>query len=106
MKRNVNDFEKQLLEKGWVLDSKKYYGKDSKSILCYTYRKEICFDIYSSVSCFIDYKKKENRVINVYIENFACKIGGFVSFDDYKEIESIFAIVNDEIDSCFGETNE
>lgn len=93
MKRNVNDFEKRLLEKGWVLDSKKYYGKHSQRVLCYTYKKE--FDsLFGKVFGYVDYRKCDNAILNIYVDN---KLGGFVGGFELDGITTLLKKINDEV---------
>ena len=39
MKRKITELEKNLIEKGWELDHKTYYGKHSDKVLNYVYEK-------------------------------------------------------------------
>lgn len=39
MKRKLTELEKKLIENGWYLESKTYYGKHSDKVLNYIYRK-------------------------------------------------------------------
>ena len=39
MKRHITELEKNLIEKGWELDHKTYWGKHSDKVLNYVYEK-------------------------------------------------------------------
>ena len=73
MKRKRTQLEKSLIEKGWVLSHKKYYGKHCDKILSYTYIKtyensgEKSY-INHSYMAQIELNAKRNEIIDIYIQ--------------------------------------
>lgn len=96
MKRKVNDFEKKLIEKGWTLHSKVYFGKGSKSVLCYTYTKKF-ESIFGEVQCYCDYRKCDDKILNISFDNI---VGGIIDSLTIDGIKTLWDKVNSEIMNC------
>lgn len=69
MKRSVDEFEKKLIELGWKLHHKEYWGKNSESVLCYVYEKEFYFFRETFVNGFVRYRKVDKKILDVGFYN-------------------------------------
>ena len=81
MRRNEDLFEKKLIDNGWKLHSKEYYGKHSQFVLCYVYEKRFEFS-GKSLCGYVRYRKVDKKVLDVIIDNvFRDKIDAFAISD-------------------------
>lgn len=92
MKRKESFFEKKLIENGWKLHYKKYYGKHREKVLSYIYSKE--YEIMGhNVNAFVELRKYDLKILDLGFENVFTNI----NYGSKMIIESIFDKINGEV---------
>ena len=110
MKRRKTEFEKALIEKGWELDYKSYYGKHQDKVLAYTYRKLFVHKVEfagetleSTFEAQLVLEPKRENFIDVAIRN---KMPEFVNNVCLIINEKTLLEVEKEVKSCLLEVNK
>ena len=88
MKRHISLFEQALINNGWELHCKKYYGKHKDRVLSYEYRKK-----YNDNIAFVELRKSDLKILNVGF------YGAFNVMDTntYTHICDVYNIINKDI---------
>lgn len=70
MKRKITDLEQKLIDDGWYLNLKRYFGKHSEKIECYEYEKTS--DLRNNgktYDYFIELDQKRSQIVKYGIKN-------------------------------------
>lgn len=92
MKRKESLFEKKLIERGWKLHSKRYYGKHSEKVLSYVYYKEF-ETLGHKVYGYVELRRWDLKVLNVMYDNPFCEI----DYLTINAIKTLFDKINGEV---------
>lgn len=111
MKRKITELEKNLIDKGWELDHKTYYGKHSDKVLNYVYEK-----VYVK-----EYTRDDGKVIvntwtaRVLLDNTRTKIEDTLIYSPYKAFTNYITCllvagkikeIEKEVKSCLPQKND
>ena len=109
MKRKITELEQKLLDKGWKLECKTYWGKHSQKVDTYEFYKEIVVDISElspkpirfPAKLILDCKKKE--IIGYEVLNIGSQ---YVDENQLMLLKLRFAYVEQEIKEITGKEDE
>lgn len=88
MKRHISLFEQALINNGWELHCKRYYGKHKDRVLSYEYRKK-----YNDNIAFVELRKSDLKILDVGF------YGAFYVIDTYTHmcVHDLFNKINKEV---------
>ena len=96
MKRKITELEQKLLDKGFVLESKSYWGKHSQRVHYYLYLGQVNVDNGFIVTTQVVLNAKKNKIEEVNVDNVVAH-DRFVYVETLKIYADLAVKVRDEI---------
>ena len=107
MKRHITKLEQKLIDNGFILREKHYYGKHSEKTFYYVYKGVTSIDIDNEsldVLTFIELNPKRDYVFNLKIVNPFVELR--VDINQVKKLNEIVYLVEEKINRIVnGDTN-
>lgn len=107
MKRHITNLEQKLIDNGFILREKHYYGKHSEKTFYYVYIGAISINIDNEeldISTYIELNPKRDDIKNVKIINPFIELR--IDINEIKKLNEIVYLVEEKLKNIInGDTN-